>query len=238
MQLKGLVMVHPILAALVAVTLAFGTAGFTAAAASSKSLPETSPEGLKLVPKTKVSAVYLREGATFGDYDKVMISDCYVAFRKNWQRDHNRDSAFRVSDADVTRIKTELADEFRKVFTAQLTAKGESVVSTPGSGVLVLRPAIINLDITAPDVAVAGRSRTFTASAGQATLFLELYDSVTSELLARAIDVKSARSTGGFISVTNGATNRTEAQRMLKKWADLLGTFLQNARTDVSPPAP
>jgi hypothetical protein len=228
-------MAHPILAALVAVTLALGTAGLTPAAAA-KSLPETSPEGLKLVPKTKVSAVYLREGATFGDYDKVMIIDCHVAFRKNWQRDHNRDSAFRVSDADVTRIKTELADEFRKVFTAQLTAKGENVVSTPGAGVLVLRPAIVNLDITAPDVAAAGRSRTFTASAGQATLFLELYDSVTSELLARAIDVKAANSTWGFISVTNGATNRTEAQRMLKKWADLLGTFLQNARTDVSPP--
>jgi hypothetical protein len=102
--------------------------------------------------------------------------------------------------------------------------------------VLLLRPAIINLDITAPDVPVAGRSRTFTASAGQATLFLELYDSVTGELLARAIDVKSANSMGGFISVTNGATNRAEAQRMLKRWADLLGTFLQNARTDASPP--
>jgi hypothetical protein len=229
-------MVHPTLAALVAVTLALGAVALTPAAAASKSLPETSPEGLTLVPKTKVSAVYLREGATFGGYDKVMIIDCYVAFRKNWQRDHNRDSAVRVSDADVTRIKTELADEFRKVFTAQLTAKGESVVSTPGSGVLLLRPAIINLDITAPDVPVAGRSRTFTASAGQATLFLELYDSVTGELLARAIDVKSANSMGGFISVTNGATNRAEAQRMLKRWADLLGTFLQNARTDASPP--
>lgn len=228
-------MMHFTLKALATVTLALGMLSLPPIAdAAKKDLPEVSPEGLKLVPKTKVSAVYLRDGATFGGYDKIMIIDCYVAFRKNWQRDQNSSSAFRVSDEDMTRIKTELAEEFKKVFTAQLTAKGESVVTTPGSGVLVLRPAIVNLDVTAPDIQTAGRTRTFSASAGQATLFLELYDAVTSELLARAIDVEEADR--GFVTVSNGATNRAEAQRILKKWADLLGTYLQNARADASPP--
>jgi hypothetical protein len=35
---------------------------------------------------------------------------------------------------------------------------------------LLLRPAIIDLDITVPDSMSAGRSRTFTASTGAATL--------------------------------------------------------------------
>jgi hypothetical protein len=205
-------------------------------AMAAKSLPEVSPEGLKLVPKTKVSAVYLRDGVQFGGYDKVAILDCYVAFRKDWQRDQNRSSGFRVSDSDMTRIKNELAEEFKKVFTKELTAKGETITNETGAGVLILRPAIINLDVTAPDTMQAGMTRTFSASAGQATLFLEIYDSVTGELLARAIDAEAAGDRG-FIGVRNGATNRSDAERVLKKWADLLGTYLQNARATAATPA-
>jgi hypothetical protein len=219
--------------AAVASLIGLGWGDFAAAA---KALPEVSPEGLKLVPKTKVSAVYLREGAQFGGYDQVSILDCYVAFRKNWQRDQNRSAPFKVSDGDVTRIKNELAAEFKKVFTKQLTAKGEKITTETGPGVLILRPAIINLDVAAPDTMQPGMTRTFSASAGQATLYLELYDSVTGDLLARAIDVEEA-SDMGFIGVRNGVTNRSDAERVLRKWADLLGTFLQNARTTAAAPA-
>jgi hypothetical protein len=194
-----------------------------------------SPDGLKLVPKTKVSAVYLREGADFSGYDKVAILECFVAFRKNWQGNINsgRTGSNKVSDSDVIRIKTELAEEFKKVFSAQLTAKGQTVVSTGGTGVLVLRPAIINLEIAAPDTMSAGRSTTITDAAGQATLFLELYDGVTNELLARVLDVEQA-GTQGTVYVRNGVTNRADARRMLAKWADLLGAYLQNARASAT----
>jgi len=208
------------------------------ASVNAKELPAESPEGLKLVPKTKASAVYLREGADFSGYSKVAILDCYVAFRKDWQRDQNRNSAnpFKVSDQDVARIKKELAEEFKIVFTKELTKKGEMVVEPGGvgTGVLILRPAIVNLDIVAPDTMDAGRSRTFSASTGQATLFLELYDGVSGELLARALDVE-AGDTSSFIEVRNRVTNTADAQRVLKKWADMLGKFLQNSRASVGP---
>jgi hypothetical protein len=212
-----------------------GATAFTPIASAAKNdLPQVSPDGLKLVPKTKVSAVYLREGADFSGYSKVAILDCFVAFRKNWQRDTNNQSTSRVSDSDVMRIKTELAQEFKQVFSKQLTAKGQTVVSTDGPGVLVLRPAIVNLDIAAPDTMSAGRSTTFTETTGQATLFLELYDGVSNELLARVLDVENAGTEGTFY-VRNGVTNRADAQRMLAKWADLLGTYLQNARASATP---
>lgn len=214
-----------------AIAVAVSLFAISDATQARQALPETTPEGLKLVPKTKVSAVYLRDGVDFSGYTKVAILDCYVAFKKNWQRDQNDDSVnpFKVSDSDVTRIKTELADEFKKVFTRELTAKGQTVVTTGGSDVLVLRPAIINLDVAAPDTMQPGMTRSFSASAGQATLFLELYDSVTSELLARVYDAEEVGDMG-FIGVRNSVTNRSDADRMLKKWADLLGTHLANAR--------
>lgn len=216
--------------ALVTAVLGFGLLAFTTSAEAAKKLPEESPEGLKLVPKTKVSAVYLRDGVSFAGYTKVAILDCYVAFKKNWKRDQNEGpNPFKVSDSDITRIKTELADEFKKVWTKELTAKGQTVVTTTGPDVLILRPAIIDLDVGAPATMEPGITHTFSASAGQATLFLELYDSVTSELLARIYDAETVDDMG-FISVRNSVTNRADADRMLKKWADLLGTHLQDAR--------
>jgi uncharacterized protein DUF3313 len=217
--------------AVVGFALAIGALGISDSAyAARNKLPPESPEGLKLQPKTQVSAVYLRDGADFSGYDKVAILDCYVAFKKDWKRDQNRDRSFSVSDSDITRIKDELAAEFKKVFSAELTKKGQTVVTDAGPGVLILRPAIINLDVTAPDTMDAGMSSTFSASAGQATLFLELYDAVTGDLLARIMDAEDAGSIGGFVKVRNRVTNKDDADRMLRKWADLLGTHLQAAR--------
>jgi Protein of unknown function (DUF3313) len=197
-------------------------------------LPAVSPEGLKLMSDTKASVVYLREGADFSGYDKVAILDCYVAFRKDWKRDQDRLNPTKVSDNDVIRIKAELAKEFKKVFGKRLTKKGETVVTAPGTGVLILRPAIVNLDIAAPDTAKAGRSYAITADSGQATLFLELYDGVSNELLARAIDVRVADYSNSP-SVRSAVTNRAEAEDILTTWADLLGTFLQNSRASSKP---
>ncbi len=199
-------------------------------ASRKEKLPEVSPEGLKLVKDTKLAAVYMKEGADFSGYDKVTILDCYVAFKKNWQREKNREHFGSVSDRDVTRIKSELADEFKKVFSEELTKKGEEVVTTAASDVLLLRPAIVNLDITAPDTREPGISYTIAASAGQMTLYLELYDSVTSELLARVMDPEEMDAFG-FYAVSNEVTNRAAADRLLKKWADILGDFLVHART-------
>jgi len=205
--------------------------------AARKELPAESPEGLKLVKGTKLAAVYMREGADFSGYDKVAILDCYVAFKKNWQREQNRERFGSVSDHDVVRIKSELADEFKKVFSEELAKKGNEVVTTAASDVLLLRPAIINLDITAPDTLAAGRSYTVAASAGQMTLFLELYDSVSSELLARVMDPEAIDGFG-FYQVQNRVTNKVEADRLLKKWADILGDFLAHARSTGESTAP
>ena len=59
-----------------------------------------------------------------------------------------------------------------------------------------LHAAIIDLDVNAPDVRSAGRSNTFTTSAGSMTLYVELYDSETDDLLAKALDPQADRDRG------------------------------------------
>jgi len=199
--------------------------GFAPAGSAVQKLPEVSPEGLMLIDNTKAYAVYLQEGVDFSGYDKVALLECYVAFKKNWQREQS----FRVSDSDMMKIKNELAEEFKLVYSETLRQKGLEVVDEAGPGVLILRPAIINLDIAAPDVMHAGRSRTFATSAGEMTLFLEAFDGVSGALLARVIDPERAHDYG-TMQVVNGVTNKADADRILKKWAEALGDYLARAR--------
>jgi len=158
----------------------------------------------------------------------VMIIDVGVGFVKNWRRDYNRDATSlgsQVSKSDAEKIKHRVADEFKKVFTAELEKAGYEVadydVKLAEEYVLVLRPAIVDLVVTAPDTNSAGRSRTFTASAGGMTLYLEFYDSVTSSILGRVVDRKNSRDTG-MMQISNRVTNKAEADRMFRKWTGLL----------------
>jgi len=188
------------------------------------SLPEVSSDGLHLMKHTKVRAAYVKPGASFDTYTKVKILDCFVQFKKNWERDYNLNEVGldgRVSDKDAEAIKQQLAVEFKKVFTKVLTKDGHEVVDEAGPDVLLLRPAIINLDVTAPDVRKFGMGNTWVASAGEMTLYLELYDSATNTLLARIIDPQAARQ-GGTAMPANKVSNTAAADRILAHWAGLL----------------
>src|SRR5690606_1770377 len=139
----------------------------------------------------------------------------------------NRDASFdrRVNADDMERIKSALAEEFRKVFTEELGKGGYEVVDHTGDDVLIVRPSLINLDVTAPDVMSASRSRSYVTSAGSMTLYMELYDSVTGDIIAKVIDPEAA-DRGGFAMQANRVTNKAEADRILRKWARLLSSHL------------
>jgi hypothetical protein len=135
----------------------------------------------------------------------------------------------RVTSSDVEKIKQRLADEFRTVFTESLKEGGYPVVDQAADDVLLLRPAIINLDVNAPDIPRAGRSQTYTDSAGEMTLYIELYDSVTGDLIAKAVDRRIDRN-NGYYTWSNSVTNRAAADRILKGWAEILITALNEAK--------
>jgi hypothetical protein len=109
--------------------------------------------------------------------------------------------------------------------TKVLTADGRQFVTTGGSGVLILRPAIVNLQITAPDLMTPGMEQTFVASAGSMTLYLELLDGKTGDLIARVIDPEAADD-AGMAEVANAVTNTADFDRIVQRWAQLLNAHL------------
>jgi len=213
----------------------FTCAGMAMAAGSP---PQTTPDGLVLTPSKNVELLYTRPGATLKGYTQVGLLDCYVAFTKDWAQDQESSGVIVTAD-DMNRIKSNLAGEFRKVFTSELTAAGYSMTDKGGANVLILRPAIIDLDVEGTDMNNASPdSETFSTSAGSMTLMIELYDGATGQLLARAYDHENARD-DGMMQWQTAVTNKVEADRILKKWADVAVQALNNAHaaTGSSPPA-
>jgi hypothetical protein len=182
-------------------------------------------DGLVAIEDSNVASAFIDPEADFSAFRRVSVLLPHVAFRSNWQRDQNRSRSRNVRASDVERIKEDVAGLFMDVFVERLEAAGYEVVNFADEDVLVVRPAIIDLDITAPDVSRAGRSRTYTANAGAATLFVELFDSLSSDLIGRAVDRRAA-GRRGFATQSNRVTNRADARREFRVWADKLIEFL------------
>jgi hypothetical protein len=209
-----------------------GLASVTVFSKSKTEVPEYTVEGLKLVPNTKdIALVWAEPGANLAQYDRVYLVDPYVAFKKNWQRDQNRSSTTRISTADMDRIKNSVKELFMAVFTEELEKGGYTLATERAEDVLLVKPAIIDLDVNAPDVRSAGRSSSFTTSAGSMTLYMELYDSETDDLLAKAMDAKADRDTG-YMQWQTSVANRSAAKKMMQPWAEALRKGLDRAREE------
>lgn len=190
---------------------------------------DTTWDGLVAIENTESASVFLDPEADFSVFHRVSILEPHVAFRSNWQRDVNRSRSTNVRASDVERIQADVAELFLAVFTERLEAAGYDIVNYVGEDVLILRPAIVDLDITAPDVGSVGRSRNYTTTTGAATLFLELFDSMSSDLIGRAVDRRTVGRRGGFATQSNRVTNRADARREFQVWADRLIAFLDES---------
>ena len=172
----------------VALAIAVGSAGATAKA------PATW-DGLVQVKSKKLALAYLLPDADFRAYSKVMFDPPQVAFAKNWQRDFNRSTmslAGRVSDSDVREATDKARESLSEIFPKRFSEEGYQVVSQPGPDVLRLQLVIADLEVSAPDRNFPGRTDTYAFDAGEATFAVEARDSLTGQLLGRAVDRREA----------------------------------------------
>lgn len=200
-----------------------------AAETAAETATETAAEnwdGLVEVNARQLGSAFLLPGADFGPYTKVMIDEPEVAFRQNWLRDvnrGNRGASGRVTERDATRILESVSAGTIDLFATAFTNAGFEVVTRDGPEVLRVSTAVVNLVVNAPDTVSAGRSTTFTANAGEATLILEARDSMTNALLARVID---RRETRGLPGRANRVTNTSDFRSLANNWARIAANRL------------
>jgi hypothetical protein len=201
----------------------------TGCAGSGDELPAVSEEGMNRVQSKRVDALYVNPDANFSEFKRFAIAEVDVSFRRNWLKDQNqtrRQLNRRVSQEDADRIRAAVAGSFRTIFTDELENAGYTVVdqAVPGNeaaDLLLLRPDILDLDVTAPDVRSPDRVRSYTTCGCSMTLSLELFDAMSGSLLARITDSKKAPDQRPM-RIANSVTNKAEADRIMRRWAKLL----------------
>jgi hypothetical protein len=200
--------------------------------------PPDTWDGLVQVKPKRFQLAYLQPGADFRGYTKVLIEPTEIAFAKNWQRDYNRGTrslSSRVSDSDVEEAISKAVPAAHEIFVEAWTKGGFGIANEPGPDVLRVKTGVLNISVSAPDQATAGRSYNFSGEAGSATFFVEVRDSVTGALLGRVVD--QAIVGDNSAAWRTASSNRSDFRRMVERWADASVRGMSELKS-MSPVAP
>ncbi len=198
-----------------------------------KTPPAVTPDGLELVPDTRLGLVYADPDADLSGYDRLLLMDAQVSFRKNWQRDTNQFGLYNISAQDMENIKQEVTNLFREIFTTELENSGHVLTPEQADDVLIVRPVIMDLDVTSPSTRRATESRNLSETAGNMTLYLELRDSMTGDILIKAMDFQFDR-TVVTPYMRDSTRNEKAARKILGNWAEVLSKGLDEAKQAAS----
>lgn len=189
-----------------------------------------SPVGLVRARSNHFDEVYLRPGADFRGYTKVMVVATQVTFAKRWLSNLNEQRIAVLQGttaAEAGQIAEVMRSGLRDSFANLFESAGYEVVGAPGGHVLGVSLRLADLHINAPStVTNALPSRVYTPNAGEATLILELRDTATGTLLARIIDRRITATRGTRLrqsvrtaGATTSATNQFDFESLFGLWA-------------------
>jgi len=191
-------------------------------------------DGLVRAEHRKLDQVWLLPQVDFSGYKRIWLTPVEVSFAADWP---NRNTSGRVTATDMENIRKTLATEFRQVFADELRRSGYVLVEQPGEDVLLVNAAIVDLFITGPVTTSRAPGRTYVTNTGRMTLAAELRDSVTGQLLARAVDTAQGRHGTTRFEVSTPASQMGDARAAMRSWAEVLRTGLDDAEGRSGTPA-
>lgn len=205
-----------------------------AGCASSTPTLDTGPDadvtfdGLYPVKNGSFDAAWARDDVDLTQYSKLMLQGVGIEYRPGGESGRTYMSRTSADHFEVTeKQKADFAALMSEVFREELGKSTQfTIVDEPGPDVLLIKGALLDVvSYVPPDVTMSARDRIFLSRVGEATLVLELRDSITEAILARAIDRRAAESQFSM-SESNPVRNRAEVRRMAQTWARMLRTRL------------
>lgn len=188
-------------------------------------------DGLEPITVKGLDAAFARPGASLAPYDKILLRPVTVAFHKDWARNMSTGSRFRVSSTDMQRIRTRLANRLQDAVRSELAAGGYKLVDAPADDVLDVQMDIVNLYVPAPAIGSGmHQPDVYAVSAGQASLIVQLHDSVTGDAIARAVQHYASAERAQMTRIDD-FENDVEAGKACAAWARSLREALDRSRT-------
>jgi hypothetical protein len=161
------------------------------------------------VPNTAVEYAYINEQADFSQYTKLMNGGLSIYYPESEEP---------PDPAEIDRIRGYFRDAFTKAI-----GDAYEVVDEPGPGVMKVQGQVIDMKMTSGGAVldVSGRLRDVVAH-GELTFLMEMSDSVTGQVLARAGDKST--------DISEGKDDATwdDVRRAAEYWAGLFRNWLDN----------
>ena len=187
-------------------------------------------DGLVRVDNSRFRDAWADPEVDFSRYNKAMPGGVRFEFRAvtkragrtSVARGNQRD--FWISDAN----RAKLIETVSGVFNEELgKARGWEAVEEVGPDVLILRGALLDIVSFVPPEMI-GRSEIYLSSVGEATLVVEGIDSMSGEVVFRAVDRRSIESSGRDLIRASAVTTWSEVRRVARRWATILREGLES----------
>ena len=179
---------------------------------------EVSFDGLHLVNNTRMDKVWMKPGIDLSQFDSVMFEGAGIQYRavKGSNRHSRSADVFPLSERQKSGLEKAAKESFQSEFNK---FEHFTVASNPGAGILKVKLALIDVVSRVPPK-TTGRDSFYISDLGQAVLVVELSDSVSNEILARALD--GQRIQPMTMQESNPVTNINEVKRSVRRWGSTL----------------
>jgi hypothetical protein len=195
---------------------------------------EVSFDGLHLVDNSAFKRAWADPDIDFSRYSKIMPGGAFFEYRavkktSNMARARSSDTEFYIDEKAREKLKVLVSE----VFNEELAKSARfTVVDEPGQDVLIVRGGLHDIVSNVPPEMI-GRGETYLSSVGEITLILEVVDSMSGEVIARAAERRALdRAGGGIAMVSNSVTTWSEVRRVTRRWAQMLTAGLDGIPTE------
>lgn len=186
-------------------------------------------DGMVPVKIKSLDRAWVREGISLASFPDIIFQTAEIQYRpvepftRRVSIPSNR-TEFPISEANQERLQKMLSDTFTK----ELEKSNRfNLVREKGPGVLMVRVTLLDVVSNVPPE-LTGQNDIYLSSVGEATLVIELLDSESNTILARAEDRQAADAPGWDLQRSSSVTNWAEAQRVVRTWATILRSLLDN----------
>lgn len=180
-------------------------------------------EGLYPVRGSSADEAWARPDVDLTAYSKIMLQSVGVEYRPGGESNRSfytrsQGGPYEVTEAQKDRFESVMRDAFLEEL-----AKSQhfTLASEPGPDVLLIRGGLLDVVSYVPPEPVGARVDVYLSRVGEATLVLELRDSITEAILARSVDRRAAEQSYG-LQHSNRVFNTAEVRRLARIWASLL----------------